>query len=269
MNTPTILVTNDDGVESPGLHAVIEAVAGLGRVVVAAPTTQQTSRGRAISGDGEACFKKIALLENHPEIEGYHMDASPAMVVQHALNVIFKDTLPDIVVSGINYGENLGTDIFISGTIGAAMQAATWGIPAIAASLQSDISFHYSYGEMHWDAAAHFVRRYTEILLETGPIEGMQILKIDVPENATVDTPERITFQSRHRYFDIFVPHPAAGSQLKEYKTVRWATPEKVEPGSDIHAVLAENAVSITPLVMDCSGDTGVLKKRLGGKLNP
>lgn len=280
--TPLILVTNDDGIDSPGLIAAVESVLGLGRVVVVAPTTQQTSRGRSMVGDPNDHLRRVELhgRSNQPrehgedplaEIEAYHIDASPALAVQHAMNTIFYERWPDLLVSGVNYGENLGMDITISGTVGAAFQAAAYGIPAIAVSQASDIANHYEYGEMDWNGATRVVRKYAEMMLERitelPPPSAdagsrrladprpfpFDILKIDVPHECPQGTEERLARLSRRHYFRHTIDNPSPESQIRNGRTWVDEDPELIAAGTDIEAVAFRRAVAITPLTVDCN----------------
>lgn len=209
--------------------------------------------------------------ENDPlhGIEAYHIDASPALAVQHAMNTIFYDRWPDLLVSGVNYGENLGMDITISGTLGAAFQGAAYGIPAIAASQASDIAHHYEYGEMDWEGATRVIRKYAKSVLQKikelpPPSKAagssrladprpfpFDILKIDVPHDCPPGTPERLTRLSRRHYFRHTIENPRPESQIKEGRTWVDEDPELVVEGTDVHAIAFEKVVSVTPLTVD------------------
>ena len=292
-NDVLILVTNDDGIDSPGLIAAVEAVVGLGRVVVVAPTTQQTSRGRSMIGNWDDHLRPTELhgRSNLPFAEGidplggietYHIDASPALAVQHAMNTIFYRRWPDLLVSGINYGENLGMDITISGTVGAAFQGAAYGIPCIAASQQSEIAHHYEYGPMDWEGATRVVRSYAERMIAViarspapdapagqrrlaGPRAfPFDILKIDVPHECPPGTPERVCRLARRHYFRHTIDAPTPKSLLSAGHTWVDEDPELIAEGTDIHAVAFENVVAVTPLTVDCSADTEAAARVLG-----
>jgi 5'-nucleotidase len=297
MAKPLILVTNDDGIDSPGLLAAVEAVVGLGEIVIVAPTTQQTSRGRGMVGDWKdrlwpidyprgdtavaALAAESARLASH-EITAYHLEASPALAVQHAMNTIFVDRWPDLVVSGINYGENLGMDITISGTVGAALQAAAYGIPAIAASQQSDIAHHYEYGELDWDGARRVIRKYASMLISlleqrpslpaaSGDLRlaaprpfPFDILKIDIPQECPPDTPERICRLSRRHYFRHTIENPTAESPLGAGRTWVDENPQLVRPDTDIHALAFDHVVAVTPLTVDCTAPLSESAAALG-----
>ena len=262
---PLILVTNDDGIESPGLVAAVHAVAGLGDVVVVAPTSQQTSRGRSMIGD-------FGDVLHETEVEGvraYHINASPALAVQHAMNTIFSSRWPDLLVSGINYGENLGLDITISGTVGAAFQAAAYAIPAIAASQQVDIAHHYEYGEVDWEGSTRVVRGYASRLIDAlaslPPAPALagrdrlheprpfpfDVLKIDVPFSCPPGTPERLSRLARRHYFVYRIDDPTDASPIGAGSTRVDAHPGLIRVGDDIHTVAHEHAVAVTPLSVD------------------
>lgn len=124
-----ILITNDDGFESKGLHALAEALQTLGKVTVVAPTTEKSACGHSLTLTRPLHF--VELEENFYKLD----DGTPTDCVFLALNKIFNaNSKPDIVISGINIGANMGEDITYSGTASAAMEAVLQGIPAIAIS---------------------------------------------------------------------------------------------------------------------------------------
>src|SRR5512139_648133 len=126
---PRILVTNDDGVTSEGIHALADAVRPLGDVLVVAPIQESSAIGHALTLRRPLRIDRIA--------DGVHaVDGTPTDCVNLAVAVLMKGELPDLVVSGINTGWNLGDDVTYSGTVSGALEAALLGIPAIAVSLQ-------------------------------------------------------------------------------------------------------------------------------------
>ncbi len=163
MAKPLILVSNDDGIESPGLYAAVEAVQALGEVIVVAPTRQQSAAGRGFSGNRNQALRQIDYKVNGSRLSAYHCDCSPAQIVNHALHVLYSQRQPDLILSGINYGENLGLDVTLSGTVGVALQGASLGIAAVAVSLETDEEFYFKYGEVDWTAARHFTRLFFPI----------------------------------------------------------------------------------------------------------
>jgi 5'-nucleotidase len=215
------------------------------------------------------------------DVTAFHIDASPALAVQHAMNTIFYDRWPDLIVSGVNYGENLGIDITISGTVGAVLQGAAYGIPGIAASQQSDIAHHYEYGELDWDGATRVVRRYATRMVEvisanrsTHPAGDerlreprpfpFDILKIDVPTECPEGTPERICRLARRHYFRHTIEDPRPDSQLRDGRTWVDENPALIESDTDIHTLLFDKAVAVTPLTTDFSADTTAAAQLFG-----
>lgn len=162
MQNYNILITNDDGIESPGLRAAVKAVLHIGNVTIVAPSHQQTGTGRGMIGEKQSSLKPIEYHLNGTDIRAYHCECSPALIVRHSLRTIFKESQPDLLISGINYGENLGIDITSSGTIGAALEASSRGIPGIAISKQTDIESHHQYTDQDWSAASFFLNRFTK-----------------------------------------------------------------------------------------------------------
>ena len=110
MTHPHIAITNDDGINSPGLRAAVEAVANLGTITIVAPTNQQTATGRGMTGNLQTSFEPIDYAYAGGTAAGYHCPCSPAQVVRHSMHTLFRDERPDLFISGINYGENLGNN---------------------------------------------------------------------------------------------------------------------------------------------------------------
>src|SRR5258708_18722468 len=159
---PLILLTNDDGIHSPGLKAAAEAVAHLGDVLIVAPRYQQTAMSRSLP-----VAPDMGIIETFPlEIAGqtltiYGVHGSPAQAVKHAI-LELAPRKPSLCVSGINYGENLGASITVSGTVGAAIAASTHRLPSLALSTETDIDIHQSdtYGHLNWETASYFTAHF-------------------------------------------------------------------------------------------------------------
>lgn len=252
-----ILLTNDDGIQSPGLWAAAGALSKLGYVTVAAPRDQASSTGRSLplSSDGRILETKIQV--DGQEWPVYAIGGSPAQTVLHAVVEIMPRP-PQLVVSGINYGENLGTGITISGTVGAAMEAAAMGIPALAVSLQLLDDDYLSYSDRDFSTAAHFTYLFGKWMLEQPLPEDVDLLKVDVPAQATPATPWRITRLSRHRYYLPGGPRPGRWDEPYYLEARRKVTAEEVSPDSDIHTLLFDHVVSVTPLSMDFTARVGL-----------
>jgi 5'-nucleotidase len=197
------------------------------------------------------------------------VDDSPALVVVHAV-LELAPRRPALVISGINYGENLGSDITVSGTVGAALQAAAMGIPALAASLQTPKEMHANPSEgVDFAAAVHFTRLFAQHLLTTPLPFDTDLLKLDVPSDATPETPWRLTRVSRHAYFVSAPPQRRSLADLGMIDYEPLAHPEHAEPDSDIYALAVDRVVSIAPVSVDLTSrvDRGEMEALLRGPL--
>jgi 5'-nucleotidase len=246
-----ILLTNDDGIRSPGLWAAAEVLQKLGFVTVVAPRVQQSGIGRGFptSSDG-------VIDERRVEVGGkswtvYAIGGSPAQAVQHAFLEILP-VKPDLVVSGINFGENVGSGVTVSGTVGAALEGAASGVPSIAVSLQTDISLHGEYSdEIDFSAAAYFTAFFADLVLTAESTPDVDVLKIEIPCDATPSTPWEVTRLSKERYF---LPNRPKRSDLNDPYTLSYRQStyiEKFKPGTDAYAIQVARVVSVTPLSLD------------------
>lgn len=258
---PLILFTNDDGIASPGLHAVAEAFTDLGDVLIVAPRVQQSGMGRSLPNTSEGrIYPQEVPMGDHP-YKAFAVDGTPAQAVQHGV-LELADRLPSLVVSGINYGENVGNGVTISGTVGAALEAASLSIPAIAISQQMPQSLHLSYSqEVDFKAAAGFARRFGQWLMEhkTRP-DDVDVLKIEVPQNATPDTEWRVTRLSRRRVFWPTRPERVALGDIGRIGYYFNSDPTQAEPDSDVYAVLVDHVVSVTPMSLDLTSRTDMYR---------
>jgi 5'-nucleotidase len=251
MQNYNILITNDDGIESPGLRAAVEAVLNMGTVTVVAPSHQQTGTGRGLVGDMQSSLRRIDYHVNGSAVRAYHCACSPALIVNHSLRTIFKENKPDLLVSGINYGENLGVNITHSGTIGAALEASCFGIASIAVSKQTDIDSHHKFTDQDWTAAIYFVNRFAGILLKEKLQPDVNVLKIDVPCGATPLTKWKITKLAKVAYYTRHIENANENSIIWEGKTIINIDKENIDPETDIYAVAVDKLVSVTPLSVD------------------
>jgi 5'-nucleotidase len=247
----TILLTNDDGIDSPGLLAAAEAVSMLGKIIVIAPSSQQTGTGRGLFGDKDLCLLPREYLVDNKNLEAYHCNCSPALIVRHSLRTILKNAKPDLIISGINYGENLGFNITSSGTIGAALEGASFGIPGIAISKQTDISSHQRYTEQDWTASMHFLAKFSKSMLGAALPGDVDVLKIDVPEDASTSTQWQLTTLARSGYYFREIENPSLKSKLGDGKTVIKVDESIVAEDSDIMSIFKKRTVSVTPLSLD------------------
>ncbi|OQA42027.1 MAG: 5'-nucleotidase SurE [Chloroflexi bacterium ADurb.Bin325] len=266
---PLILLTNDDGILSPGLRAAAEALCVLGELLIVAPAEQQTGMGRAMPAlDGDARLQTRRLALACQDVQVYTLNASPAQAVLFGVLAIAQRR-PALVVSGINHGENLGTAVTASGTVGAALMAAELGIPGLAVSFETEIVYHFDYAhKLDWAAPAYFTRLFARAMLDARLPFDVDVLKIDVPGEATAETPWRITRQSKQPYYESLAPEQrfAAGPlrPLNYRVFVNWDT---LEPDSDISVFARDRQVAVTPLSHDLTArtDLAALEARLRG----
>ena len=268
-DAPVILFTNDDGIQSPGLWALAEAFVDLGEILICAPREQQSASGRGMPSNSRGGIHAQQLNIGSREITAYAFEGSPAQAVQHGI-VELAPRKPSLVVSGINYGENVGSGVTISGTVGAAMEGASFGIPSLAVSQQTHKEQHLSYStEVDFAAAAYFARYFGEWLLNHTPPDDVNLLKVDVPFGATTETPWRITRLSRRRVYWPTRPEREALSDSAHMGYYLDADPANAEPDSDVYAVLHEGVVSVSPLSFDMTSRTDLflLAQRLSGEI--
>ena len=266
MKRKQILLTNDDGILSPGLWAAAEALGALGFVTVVAPRRQYSSAGRSLPNDSDGRIERQHLQIGTQTWEVYAVGGSPAQAVQHALLEVMPQP-PDLVVSGINYGENVGTGVTISGTVGAALEAAAMGIPGLAVSMQLAVVEDFlSYSRsVDFSAAAHFTAQIAERMLAAPLPPDVDVLKVEVPLGATPQTPWRITRQSRHRYYDPYPEREGDWSQPGHIRARVNVQPGEVTPDSDVHTLYFDRLVSVTPLSLEMTSrlDLGTLDQQL------
>jgi len=249
---PKILLTNDDGVYSTGLRAAYESVAELGEVTISAPAMQQSGVGRAISIFEPLRIKKTSI----GDIPAYAVGGTPTDSVILGIFTVLKK-LPDLVLSGFNIGENISTDtITTSGTIGGALEAASYGVPAIAASLQvleEGLKFDdlRDYHKEHFEPGIQVVNRIAKNVLKHGMPENVDLLNVNIPHNATEDTPIEITSLAR-KIFNTDVEERKDPRGRPYYWIAGDLIREEAE-GTDVHAIMQKGHISITPISLDAT----------------
>jgi 5'-nucleotidase len=250
-NKTQILLTNDDGIQSPGLWAAAEALSSLGYVTVAAPLEQSSGMGRSLPITSPGTIHPTQLKIGDREWTAYAVGGTPAQAVQYAVFEIMAQP-PDLVVSGINYGENVGNSITISGTVGAALEAASFGIPAVAISLQSAIKNHFIHSRaVDFSTAAHFSAFFSKIMLEKQMHADVQILKVDVPDDADPQTGWRVTRMGQHRYYLPTVHRSGSWEEKGEISVEVGLDLDVISRDSDIYTLAVDRMVSVTPISLD------------------
>lgn len=170
-----LLVTNDDGIDSPGLHALAQRMTELGEVVVFAPSGEYSGAGAAIGHIGQG-IPEVHTLDGHPEMpdvaQVHHLDGPPGLAALLACRGLFGSP-PDLVVSGINPGWNVGHAVHFSGTIGACITASACGIGGIAISQRSDGT------PQRWATAAEAVVEFVDRVIERPAVLSLNVDNID------------------------------------------------------------------------------------------
>jgi 5'-nucleotidase len=231
---PRILVTNDDGVRSEGIRALADALKPLGEVLVVAPLQEASAIGHALTLRRPLRVESVA-----PDVHG--VDGTPTDCVNIAVAVLLKGELPDLVVSGINMGWNLGDDVTYSGTVAGALEGALLGIPAIAVSLQRTSDYVFDF-EPSAQAAAVLAA-----LIMKHPLPERTFLNVNVPRGAPRGF--RRTVQGRRNHVTKITerldPRGKAYYWIEEGLD-EWARHDR----SDYHAV-KDGFISVTPLHPD------------------
>lgn len=237
-----ILIANDDGYLAPGLAALVQACEGLGELDVVAP--EQNASGTSNS------------LTLHRPLSAYtapngfrYINGTPSDCVHVALTGWLPER-PDLVVSGINQGANMGDDTLYSGTVAAAMEGYLFGVPAIAFS-------QVTKGWAHLDAAARTARSIIEQVLASPPAPGPWLLNVNIPNRADADQlPREVTRLGRRH-----ASEPVIRQTNPQGDPIYWIGPpgdaRLAGEGTDFHAT-ANGRVSITPLQVDLTDHEAV-----------
>src|SRR5688572_19751501 len=166
---PRILITNDDGVHSEGILALADKLKSVGEVIVVAPHTESSAIGHALT------LRRPLRLETHHQ-GFYAVDGTPTDCVNIGVAVLMKGELPDLIVSGINTGWNLGDDVTYSGTVAGALEGALLGIPAIAISLARTRDYVFDFGP-----SAHAAAVLADLVLKHG-LPDRTFLNVNMPK---------------------------------------------------------------------------------------
>jgi 5'-nucleotidase len=232
--TMRILITNDDGVSSEGLRTLAQRMKAMGEVYVVAPDRERSAAAHSLT-----LHRPLRVEEVAPQV--YAADGTPVDCVNLAVYGILKSN-PDLVISGINNGPNLGEDLVYSGTVSAAFEATFLGIPAFAVSLAARKDFRYQ-------GAANFAFKVASHIIKAG-LPPDTFLNVNVPN---VDEDEirsyKITRQGKRVFADAVVEK--LDPRGKKYYWIGGGDQGFQEiAGTDFHAI-ANDYISITPLCVD------------------
>lgn len=230
-----VLLTNDDGIYAEGLEALCREMKKIATVSIVAPDTQQSAVGHAISLSTPL---RVSEVYRNGRCYGYGVNGTPADCVKIAVRALLKKR-PELVISGINLGPNLGTDVLYSGTVSAATEAAILRIPSIAVSLTTYTKPDYTY-------AAKFIRRLSAQVYRRGIPEDT-LLNVNIPA-----VPEKeirgvaVTRQGKSRFLEKFDRRVDPRG-----RTYYWLTGERImkeECDTDDISAINNKQISITPL---------------------
>jgi 5'-nucleotidase len=232
----TVLLTNDDGYDAPGLRALAQAFQATANVSVAAPAGEQSGKGHSITTSSNPI-----LASERKQASGaswWAIDAPPATAVRVALENLVRPK-PDVVISGINRGENLGIVVYYSGTLGAAREAAIVGVPAIAVSMQGNREEDYA-------ATAAYVRELVEQLSSAGQLKPGLFLNVNAPAGERKGV--RVTRLSLKPNYEGY--EQRSSPRGRPYFWSRWRPLEDDDEGTDVWAFV-RGYIAVTPMVLD------------------
>jgi 5'-nucleotidase len=241
----SILIVNDDGIQSNGIMAAAEAVKDLGHVTIVAPMSQKSGVGRSLSLRKPLPVARVRI----DDFDAFSVDGTPVDSVIVALFSLLKKP-PDLLISGINLGENMSSEITTSGTVCAAIEGANHDVPSIAISLHLDEEFKFGRGsEVDFTLSKMALKTIASKILSEGLPKGVDLLNVNVPDSGIEKREIKITKLARRMYTaNVKRANDPTGSSsyLIDGNAIFDA-----EPGTDVHAVRVENSISVTPLSLD------------------
>lgn len=240
-----ILLTNDDGIDAPGIEALYAALQGLGDVVAIAPRTVQSATSHGITFHQPLMTEEVAVNER---MRGIAVDGRPADCVKLALRALWHERFgprsrPDLTVSGLNAGANVGINIIYSGTVAAAVESAFLGVPAIAASL------HIGGAVPCFARAAEIARHAIDRILEHD-LDAHSVINVNVPRTESPDAPIpplRVVAMNAAPGTDAYERRVSPGGQTYYWSSGSGMAFAHTAPESDVEA-LSEGYVTVTPL---------------------
>ena len=253
-----ILISNDDGVQASGILAAKEAVEDLGEVTVVAPQFQQSGVGHALTLYEPVRLNETSLRDSS---KAYSVSGTPTDAVTMGLFHIL-DEKPDLVISGINTGFNIGKgELTTSGTLGAALEATSFNIPTIAVSLSvSDENIKFEHGEINVDFefAKKQLKRIAKKVLKEGLPEGIDLINVNIPSNPENDEIEVVRLCDR-----MYNPIVEKRNDLRgaPYYWIDGILNDYKEEDTDGYVLLKKQKTTITPLKIDLTGDLEKMKE--------
>ena len=241
MDKKIILLTNDDGIDSEGLYTLYKTLKEDERfdIRIVAPDKERSAVGHAIT-----VFRPISVRKEYREGQffGYAVDGTPADCVKIAIRAIL-DRAPDLLISGINRGANLGENIIYSGTVSAATEGTAYGVASIAVSIDNLVDPDYSY-------AVNFTKRIARRIIENGGLPKGTLLNINIPDVCEKEIKGvKITTQSDAKFKDNFIKR--VDPRGRDYYWMDGEFIGKTKGKNFDYNVVKSNYVSITPIHYD------------------
>lgn len=234
-----ILLTNDDGIGADGIQALWHELSKIAEIIVVAPDVERSATSQAITVHSP--IRVDSYLFNNPRVSGWRIGGTPADCVKIALGTLMTEP-PDILVSGINHGPNLGTDVLYSGTVSAAIEGALHGIPAVAVSL--DAGANYDFGP-----AAEFMSTLVQ-KMTTRTLAANTLLNVNIPAVPTAQmNGVAITKLGVRQYDNIF-----EGRKDPRGRMYYWLGGNVIDNENDADSDIAAikmSKISVTPIHFD------------------
>ncbi|MEZ4935122.1 MAG: 5'/3'-nucleotidase SurE [Saprospiraceae bacterium] len=233
---PLILVTNDDGINAPGINALVEVALQIGDVVISAPDSPQSGQGHAITLRDPLRLKKVKLFDG---VEAYECSGTPVDCVKLAKSVILKGQQIDLCVSGVNHGANHSLNILYSGTMSAAMEASLEGINSIGFSL---LDFSW---KADFEPCKPYIKKLMEFVLNNG-MPNCNLLNVNIPAVPASELKGfKVCRQAEARWVEEYVEGTDPYGQKYYWLTGKFVNGD-INDDTDVHA-LENNYISIVP----------------------
>lgn len=251
-----ILLTNDDGIEAPGIRALYAELRQMGEVRVVAPADTQSASSHGITFHRPLMTRRVRLEDG---LEGVAVEGRPADCVKVALRSLWGEWYgpgirPDLVVSGMNMGANVGINVIYSGTVGAAVEGAFLGVPAIAVSLHLGDRTRTNY-----QRAAAIARHGIEAVLQW-PLDAHRVINLNVPRIESPDAPVppiRVVRMNVAAGIDGYERRTAPGGQVYYWPAGNGMEFVHTAQDTDVEA-LAQGCMTLTPLYYDLTDDAAL-----------
>ena len=249
---PLILISNDDGIEARGVHALIDFVSEFGNIVCVCPDGPRSGQSMAITVNNAL---RITQLPDYNGAKMYKVNGSPVDCIKLAIYVL--NHKPDLVISGINHGSNAAINVVYSGTMGAAFEGCAFGIPSIGFSLTDHAH------DADFNPSEQFVKKITRQVLENG-LPNDICLNVNIPNSAVPPTQMRVVRACKGNWSDEYQQYTDPNGKPFYWLTGKFTNEEPDSTDTDEYC-LANGIVSIVPVKLDrtapLSAELSYLKK--------